>query len=78
MSALEERRQRAREAGWDATLGWSQKSTQQAIESAIETATRVQITDEAVFRAFTELHRGATARAIIHVALEELGFEVEQ
>ncbi len=75
MSALEERRQRAREAGQDAACA---HLVHGQCKLGIETATRVRITDEAVFRAFTELHRGATARAIIHVALEELGFEVEQ
>jgi transketolase len=77
-SPLDDRRQRAREAGWDATAGWSQESTAAAIEAAIETATRVQVTPEAV-RAFEseacldeiDTRRGLTA------ALTELGFEVE-
>lgn len=45
MSALEERRQRAREAGWDAASPDDYTEIPD-IDVAIETATRVRITDE--------------------------------
>lgn len=73
MSALDDRRQAALEAGEDAdpSLVYTYKS----IEVAIETATRVRITPEIL---------GATglpplaAYAVVHAAFRAAGFEVEE
>jgi hypothetical protein len=92
MSALEDRRQAAREAGWDVTVGWSQESTAYALDAAVETATRVRITPEII-----EAYRDARAdlnreqiqgrppatpdtltRAGIRAAFAAAGFEVEE
>lgn len=76
-----DRRQRAREAGWDATVGWSQESTAAAIEAAIETATRVRVTVESIRAMLREVdHIGVNNGGIgagVAAALRELGFEVE-
>lgn len=78
MSALEERRQRAREAFWDAVVD---VGAREAAEEAIETATRVKITEEAI-EAFDIERNGSTdagnIRAGLAAALAELGFEVEE
>lgn len=79
-SKIEERRQRAREAYWDADGGDRYASC----EAAIETATRVKITDEAIAlsvgaipeQIFSEALREAL-RFNLAAALAELGFEVE-
>lgn len=72
MSELEDRRQRAREAAYDAdpdsaTMYYDRGS----IQSAIEVATRVKLTPEIIEAAFTA---GATMRA--RAVLEAAGFEV--
>jgi hypothetical protein len=78
MSALEDRRQAAREAGWDATVGWSQESTAAALDAAVETATRVRITPEMIDAA-TRVARGSwTFGPAVRAAFEAAGFEVEQ
>ena len=43
---------------------------------SIDRAGQVRITDEAIHAVTALQHRGATVRAQIHTALEELGFEV--
>ena len=80
MSEIEDRRQRAREAAYDAVSrapGYYQ--TRAAIEAAIETTTRVQITPEAV-EAFDVERNGSTdagdIQAGLAAALTALGFEV--
>lgn len=81
MSALEERRQRAREAFWDASAGLM-SGARDGVESCIETATRVRITVEAVV-AFEAQEQGrccdcgSNTRHGLSAALRELGFEVE-
>lgn len=78
MSALDDRRQAAREAAQDSadvTQSWALG----AIEVAIETATRVRITREAVRAAVKvaeDPFSGMTR--VIAAALAELGFEVEE
>jgi hypothetical protein len=76
--ALNDRRQRAREAGQDARSG--QWSTTQAIEQAIETATRVRIDREIEWaaRGAFEDHYGGSVRPIIVAAFRAAGFEVEE
>lgn len=85
VSPLEDRRQRAREAFYDGTeLG--DVVTIRALESAIETAIRVRITDEAVALVMGPLPRSFTVspellasnRGLLADALRELGFEVEE
>ncbi len=83
VTPLEERRQRAREAGQDALPPvsdgeWSIRYSEDAIEAAIETATRVQITDEiedSVQAARTDVR--ASAADVARAALRAAGFEVE-
>jgi hypothetical protein len=76
MSALEERRQRAREAGRDAAcVHLIDGACELGIDEAVETATRVRITGEALMAMNPATgHREARLRA----ALEALGFEVEE
>lgn len=83
-SPLEDRRQRAREAYYDGTEP-GDVVTIQALDGAIETATRVRITDEAVAEFGQAWHNapqdgppGTRRRAALIAALRELGFEVEQ
>ncbi len=80
MSALEERRQRAREAAQDAAPG--NGTVVDAAEAAIEAATRVRITRGAIEAARVagdfELDRLNQVDAALIAALAELGFEVEQ
>lgn len=76
-SPLAERRQRALEAADDAR---GIADYEPIIDVAIETATRVRITDEAVAQA-REVWPSVTPdgmRTIIAAALTELGFEVER
>jgi hypothetical protein len=85
MSAVDDRRQRAREAFWD--NGNEDPATlPAAVEAAVETATRVQITPE-VIRDFGEAWHargesrvpcapGDRRRAGLTAALRALGFEV--
>jgi hypothetical protein len=75
-SELDDRRQRAREAGWDATVGWSQESTSAAIEAVIETATRVQITPEIMRAAERENAYGPVSIKAVVATFEAAGFEV--
>jgi len=75
---LLDRRQRAREAAYDGSVGhWS---TSQAIEQAIETAVRVRVTDEIV-EAARDIWPSMTiegARVALAAAFRVAGFEVEE
>ncbi len=73
MSALEERRQRAREAYYDAD-GYD--DDMHAAEAAIETATRVKITPE-IMRAAERVSLFSVSVEGIIAAFEAAGFEVE-
>lgn len=84
MSEIEARRQRALEAYWD-VLGT--RSAEVAAQEAIETATRVKITDEAIEAAWNAQPVAAQeageidlsdVKRVIAAALAALGFEVEQ
>lgn len=72
--AIEDRRQRAREAYWGAD------DVRDGLAAATETATRVKITDEAIAR----IPHGSVfiddmmRRSVLRAALAELGFEVEE
>ncbi len=76
--AIEDRRQRAREAFYDTPGCVADPDT--ALTEAIETATLVKITEEAI-EAFDVERNGSTdagdIRAGLAAALAELGFEVE-
>lgn len=80
--AIEKRRERAREAVSDAMYGGLFESQRQlaldAAEIAIETATRVRITDEMIDDLADVTYAGGfvTRRALVLAALEALGFEV--
>lgn len=81
---LDDRRQRAREAFYDGTEP-GDVVTNRALDGAIETATRVRITPEALASARTGLESRidmyVSRKAVTEVltaALTELGFEVEQ
>jgi hypothetical protein len=76
---LHDRRQRAREAGLDATAGLMSASltTGIALDEAIETATRVRI-DDAVYEAFAQGTRYSTFRNGLIEAFKAAGFEVEE
>jgi hypothetical protein len=77
MSALEDRRQAAREAYHDAT-DLPEKFSQYGLTDAIETATRVRITPE-IIDAATRVARGSwTFGPAVRAAFEAAGFEVEQ
>ena len=77
---LSDRRQRAREAFWDNTCahidGDSDTGCRVGIETAIETATRVQITPEIMRAAERENVHGAVSVRAVRAALEAAGFEV--
>lgn len=71
---LDERRQRAREAFYD----HPSESPIESLEAAVETATRVQITDEARKAYIDAWASGAcSVKEGLTAALRELGFEVE-
>lgn len=75
--AIEDRRQRAREAYSDASPTVGNDVIDQvhaAVEIAIEAATRVKVTDEAL----TCLLYASDTRDAFTAALAELGFEVEE
>jgi hypothetical protein len=74
MSALEERRQAAREAFYDA----NHVTMPDALNEAIGTATRVQITDEVLIAAVKARRAGPDTEGIIKAAFVAAGFEVEQ
>lgn len=80
--AIECRRQRACEA-FDVSVASSRKLISECLEEAIEAATRVKITDEAIDAASREYVSGVDARndgdmhGAVRAALAELGFEVE-
>ena len=73
---LADRRQRALEAGWDTD------DRQGGIETAIETATRVKITEDIIDAAYGEVPWEATERGDVHdivkAAFRAAGFEVEE
>lgn len=82
--AIEDRRQRAREVYRDVASSADKRHSRIAFDVAIETATRVKITDEAI-EAFGVAWHDAIARsggdrrrAGLAAALAELGFEVEE
>lgn len=73
MTAIDDRFRRAREAYWDSPEGMAAA----ALESAIEAAIRVQITDEVI--AAAGLARGGSMpsdTAGLRAAFEAAGFEV--
>ncbi len=80
MSEIEDRRQRAREAAYDAiSRAPEYYRPRAAIEAAIETATRVTITPEAVEAFDIERNGSMDAGNIpagLAAALTALGFEV--
>lgn len=83
---INDRRQRATDTGYDELSGpeIQSRNTRDALEAAAETATRVQITPEALDALERQLiavgNRGpirVKSRAALTAALQELGFEVE-
>lgn len=81
MTTLDDRRQRAHEAAQDVCAPLAPTPlVLDAIEAAIETATRVRVTPEAVHavsRAVNRLGANHGYDAGLAAALRELGFEVE-
>ncbi len=76
MSALEGRRQQAREAAQDAAPGSG--TVADAVEAAIETATRVRLTPEIEDSAqAARTDPRATASDVARAVLRAAGFEVE-
>lgn len=79
VSAIEERRRKARDAGWDATCGWDAESVTAALDACSQAATQVRITDEMV-EAFDIERNGSTDAgnipAGLRAAFEAAGFEV--
>lgn len=79
MSALDDRRQAAREAAHDG-LDLPDLATRQAIDDAIETATRVRITPEIIDRFMSHDEGGGCdmdVREALTDAFTSAGFEVE-
>jgi hypothetical protein len=75
VSELDDRRQRAREAGCDAVDPLGPGPNMHAVEAAIETATRVRITPEAI-RAYVDTP--GRIDVAMTAFLTALGFKVEQ
>ena len=75
MSAVDDRRRRALEAYWD-QLGT--RSAEVAAQEAIETATRVKITPEAIAAAYGSTVKPMSLGQRLARTLTELGFEVEE
>ncbi len=77
MSEIEDRRQRAREAFYD-RMGAGDVIELRAVEAALEVATQVKITDEALAEAYPNLLPSQAERATncLKNALTALGFEV--
>lgn len=75
---LADRRQRAREAGHDLAGPSIVGDNVAAIEAAIETATRVQVTEEILARARQESPDGFIAVRAVIAAFRAAGFEVEE
>lgn len=73
MSAVDDRRQRAREAGWDAA-DLRDHTEVPNIETAIETATRVKITPEIQ----AAIYGHETDEEALAAAFRAAGFEVEE
>lgn len=77
MSEIDDRRQRAREAAYDAmAIGDSVEA--RAIEAAIETATRVKITREMIQILQILANGGASDVQDLRDIFTAAGFEVEQ
>jgi len=79
VAALAARRQIAREAAWDDAV--SQSTQIPDVEAAIETATRVRVTDEiveAAQHAFPVLRDIAEGKRMLEAAFAAAGFEVEE
>lgn len=76
MSAIEERRQQARQAAYDITDG--QRDPSVIIDEAIEVATQVRITDSLINDLADVTFAGGflTRRALVAAAFEAAGFEV--
>jgi len=77
VSALEERRERAREAYWDRRFDLEDHEMGRDLEEAIETATRVQITTEMVIAGWGGQHY-LTPKERVRAILQAAGFEVEE
>lgn len=72
---LADRRQRAREAGWDAIVD---VGAREGLEVAIETASRVRVTPEVVEAARTPWMTEAETHTALTAAFRAAGFEVEE
>lgn len=70
---IHERRRRACEAGWADDVDFERE-----VIVAVEIATRVRITDEAIRAYWDSIALSSSAPAAIAAALRELGFEVEE
>ena len=79
MTELDDRRQRALEAGQDAVGMFDQNPAGDVLEAAIETATRVRITPEIIAACHepSGYLLPAYIRDILKAAFEAAGFEVE-
>jgi hypothetical protein len=75
MSALDDRRQQAREAAHDG-LDLPEIAVRQAIDDAIETATRVQVTPEIIAAARMAGETSWSMTEIVSAAFRAAGFEV--
>lgn len=76
LSKIEQRRQRARDAfygEYTETAPWDPH-----LNAAIETATRVKITDAAIDAYYLAGQSGPDVKGGLAAALAELGFEVEE
>jgi hypothetical protein len=81
--ALDERRQRAREAGLDAysdvlAVPLASERALHAIDDAVETATRVQVTHEIVMAFLQAPDNPDDITGPLRAAFRAAGFEVEQ
>ena len=78
VSAVEERRQRAREAFWDASHATPNVGT--ALDRGITAATRVKVTQEVVRAALVarDDNRWGNMAKAVEAAFRAAGFEVEQ
>jgi hypothetical protein len=80
VSALNDRRQRSREAFWD-TSGGLMSGARDGVEEAIETATRVRIDEEMIAAAAEFAAAPGSAKGVYRMlaaAFRAAGFEVEE
>jgi len=80
---LADRRQRARETFWDDWGGQAMPGSPEALDAAIETATRVRVDDDILSAACfaSGLHEnlyGPPMRAALRAAFAAAGFEIEE